>query len=42
MKYARLTLKVVRQNDGDFVEVILLHVYKLVFIYTGQLSATNI
>jgi hypothetical protein len=40
MKYARLALKVVRQNYGDFVEVILLYKYKHVLNYTEQLSAT--
>jgi hypothetical protein len=39
MKFARLALKVVTQNGGDFVEVILLYTYKHVFIYTEQLSA---
>jgi len=33
---------VVRENGGDFVEVILLYTYKHVFIYTEQLSATII
>ena len=42
IKYARLALKGVRQNDGDFVEVILLYTYKHVFIYTEQLSVTII
>jgi hypothetical protein len=36
MKFARIALKVVMQNGGDFVEVILLYTYKHVFIYTEQ------
>jgi len=33
----RLVLKDVMQNDGDFVDVILLYVYRLLFLFVSEI-----